>query len=202
MADPYALAWLNDLLKIGPVQIDLQRNEETSGAGSGQFWAAELADPLWTVRVDLAAGTDAEVKRIEARLRRLGSNGVILFKDPKAVGLPYKKATIAAINGDRDKVRFGGLPQTVVIPEGTRFSVTLPSGQIWYAETYQSGKAGADGRTALIEVFPYPPMSLATGAAVELTHPHFKATVTDRTPFTYQPGAFGQGATLTLLQKP
>ncbi|MER5171585.1 hypothetical protein [Thioclava kandeliae] len=198
---PYPLSWLSDVLRISEATMRIERQEETSGAGTGQYWAAELADPLWTAVVPLSARSSDEARSIDAALNMLGSNKVMLFADPSYEGIDASGVTLSAFNADRTAITLSGLASGQVVKRGQRLSVAYGA-NVWFAEFGENVMANESGVLGAVSIYPYPPMTLTVGVEVELAKPFLKMMIADRSAFTHQPGAFGQGATLTLRQKP
>ena len=212
VASTYPLSFLSDILREdGAVTLDLQRNDELSGGGDGRYWAAELARPIWTVSLNLAAlgrGCVPRAREIDAKIRALGVNRAFLWCDP-TYGGPSNGAvagpvTVASISADRTAIAFAGLPAGFTLAPGDRFSIAWGSGRYYMAELTEAKVANGSGVTAQIGVYPYPPLSIAAGAAVEMAAPVIKAIVPPKghKPYGYIRDFVAQGATLTMLQKP
>lgn len=207
MATTYPLSFLSDHLRAGEITLSIVRNDELSGAGTGQFWAAELAPPLWSFSFPLAARRVEAARAIDARVWSLGVNRPFLFADPSysgpAAGAPGAAATVTAISADRTRIALAGLPPGFTLTFGDRLSIVLANGRIYFGTFAGEITAGSDGASGLVEVFPAVPMALAIGAAVTLAQPVCRVIIPPDgyTAFTALPGQVSHGATLQLLQK-
>ncbi|MCB5412345.1 hypothetical protein [Pseudogemmobacter faecipullorum] len=142
---PYPLAFLSDVLRAGDVSFDMRRNDEMSGSGSGQFWAAELAPPLWQVTMSLAARRPEQAREIDAKIRALGiGRQTLLFTDPTYAPAsridPGGSASIGSISADRTRISLAGLLPDYVATIGDRISVSLGAGRYWTAELAEGGR--------------------------------------------------------------
>lgn len=205
---PYPLAFLSDVLRAGDVSFDMKRNDEMSGSGSGQFWAAELAPPLWQVTMSLAARRPEQAREIDAKIRALGiGRQTLLFTDPTYAPAsrinPGGSASIGSISADRTRISLSGLLPDYVATIGDRISVSLGAGRYWTAELAEGAAANTSGVTPLVTVTPYLPLGINIGARVELIAPVLRCFVppSGHKPFGMTPGRIALGASLTLLQK-
>ncbi|WP_339107130.1 hypothetical protein [Thioclava sp. GXIMD4216] len=199
---PADLGWISDLIIPSSCTMDLQRNEETSGVGSGQFWSAELAEPLWTAQVGIPRFlTHAEGRAFDAKMRRLGTNRTLLFADPMYKGLDQSGVVISSFSTDRTAITLSGLAPGTDILAGHRLSVVY-GGHIWFAEFDEDVTADDSGVAGPVAVYPFPPMILAAGAVVELAKPYLKMMLVDAAASAALPGNRVGEKTLTLRQKP
>ncbi len=208
---PYPLDFLNDYLREGSSTLSIQRNDELSGSGDGRYWTAELARPLWTITLPLVARRPAEARALDAKIIALnGSAKTLLWADPSyapafgaTVELALATVTVASISTDRTALAFTGLPSGWVLSTGDRFSIVY--GERYYLATIsEDATADSAGATGEVSVFPYLPFGVSIGAVAEIVRPVMKCLIppSGYTGFTFQPGNYGDGASLTLLQKP
>ncbi|MFD2175934.1 hypothetical protein [Rhodobacter lacus] len=203
---PYPLAFLSAHIKETQIPLGLRRFDETSGTARGQVWSARLATPLWTATVPLVARSWAEAREVDAKILALdGMAKTFLWADPvylpAAGGAPGDGVIVSAIAPDRTAVALSGLPAGYAVAIGDRLSIAHSAGRIWFATFAEAGVADASGTLSALSVYPYVHLGVATGDAVEMARPSFKAMVEDYTGFTAMPGRYAQGASLTLLQK-
>ncbi|SOC22000.1 hypothetical protein [Rhodobacter maris] len=203
---PYPLAFLSAHIKETQIPLALRRFDEMSGNGRGQLWSARLATPLWTATVPLVARSWAEAREVDAKILALdGMAKTFLWTDPvylpAAGGAPGDGVIVAAIAQDRTALALSGLAAGYAVAIGDRLSIAHGAGRVWFATFVEAGVADASGTLAALSVYPYLPFGVATGDAVEMARPVFKAMVEDYTGFTAMPGCYSQGAALTLLQK-
>jgi hypothetical protein len=203
---PYPLDFLSDILRLGDVTWDVQRNDETSGSGDGQFWSAELARPLWTVEITLGAYYLRHGREIDAKIRALGLNKAMLFADPTYEPArlydPGDDVTVAAIGDTRVSLALTGLPAGYEVAAGDRLSIV--SGETYYFGEFSEGAtASSTGETGEIAVFPPLFFANSVGGRVEMARPVLKAVVVQdgHTPHTTNLGRIASGASLSLRQK-
>lgn len=196
------LTYLDDILRRGSVEFDIRRNEEMSGAGSGNFWSAELAPPLWEASISLSDVDRAAAGRVDALARRLGTNGTVLITDPTApvIDVPGP-VTISGIAGDRGSLSLAGLPDGQAIFVGNRLSVSYGTGLVYYAE-FCSDVVVAGGAAASVDVFPYVPFGVEVGDVVDLARPACKMKIETHRPFASRPADVAGGGAIRFLQKP
>ncbi len=199
LANPYPLSFLSKRLVASEVTFDIKRNDEVSGGGDGRYWIAKLARPLWTVRLALSGASAAAAREIDAKIHALAGAGTFLFTEElyaPAGGAPGSSITVGAIGSDRTQITLAGLAAGFVPSAGDRLSITVG------AKTYFG--VIADGGGATVSIFPDLPFWVATGQPVRMAAPQIKVMVPPGgyTPFTMRPGYFGQGASITMLQKP
>jgi hypothetical protein len=205
---PYALAALSDRLRIGDVTFDVLRNDEMSGGGDGRYWSAELAPPLWQVRMGLTPYKLDYAREIDAKIRALGvGKQSFLFADPKyapaAGAAPTSGVTIGSVSADRTQISLSGLPVDYVLSVGDRFSVNWGTGRVFFGEFSESRTATGLGNTGLGAIFPYLPFGISGGASVELAVPALKVIIPPggHVPFTTGVDRIARSGALTLLQK-
>lgn len=209
---PYPLAFLADCL-IGPeVAVTLQRFDEQSGSGDGRFWSAELARPLWTASWALYSKGAARAREVDAKINALdGTQGTFLFAPPFYSGPAAGAAgSLGAVKvsgiqiSDRGALSLSGLPAGQKITPGDYLSIAYGTGRYYFGQFVEGGTASGTGQiTAGLTVRPYLPLPIAANATVELAKPRFKAFVTDYRPHAISGrGRWGQGATISIMQRP
>ncbi len=210
---PYALSFFCDTLRVNRVRLGLRRNDEQSGSGDGRFWSAELARPLWTADISLADRPERLARDLEAKINGLdGTRGTFLFADPtykgpaSGVTTGLGSVTVSSIRADRGAIGLTGLPAGFVASAGDYLSINFGSGRVYFGALAEGGTANGSGVLASREIRPYLPMTITTGATVELVRPRFKAIIppSGYTPFNYDlpHGEVATGASLQILQKP
>ena len=206
MTTPYPVAFLSALLKPSsrPV-LDIERYEEASSSARGQGWTAEIGRPLWTVSMDLFEHPVDVAREIDAKVRALGTNKPFLWVDPTydlGGRVPGASVTVRAISPDRTQISLQGLPAGYPIKIGDRLSINH-GGNWYFAEFATASTANASGQTGLMSVTPYPLLTLAAGASVELAAPILQVRVPQGAyrPFLHQRGNWSTGASISLLQK-
>ncbi|SEI10142.1 hypothetical protein [Paracoccus alkenifer] len=209
---PYPLADFCDGLRAISVVMTLRRHDEQSGGGDGRFWTAELAPPLWSAEVALAARPAPLARELDARIDGLnGSSGTFLFSDPSYRGPAGGSAgltavTLSGISADRGAVALAGLPAGFVITAGDFLSIDYGPGRVYFGRFAEGAVANGSGAIAQREIRPHLPMTITAGAAVELARPRFKAFIPPGgyKPFNYvlPHGEIAVGASLSILQKP
>ncbi|WP_273687101.1 hypothetical protein [Ketogulonicigenium vulgare] len=206
---PYALGFLSDRLRANQVQLSIARFDERSGSGDGRIWTAQLAPPLWQLNLSLAARSAADARAIDARLNALdGSRGTFLWQDPTygpAGGFVHglEAVQISAISDDRTGLTLSGLPAGYEIYAGDRLGVSFDEGRQYLATFAEDAIAGAGGGAGPVSVFPYLPFGVQVGARVDLVAPVLKLIIAPGgyTGFTQMPGGYGQGASLSMIQR-
>ena len=209
---PYPLAFFCDLLRVNRVRLRLQRNDEQSGSGDGRFWSAELARPLWTAEASLATRPETEARELEAKIDGLdGMHGTFLFSDPaykgpaSGVTSGLGAVTILGISADRGGISLSGLPAGYVVTAGDFLSIVHGT-YVYFGRFAEGGTAGVGGNLAVRAIRPFLPLTVQTGAAVELVLPYFKAIIPPGgyAPFNYDlpSGEIAVGGSLTVLQRP
>ena len=205
---PYALDFLAKCLTGDRVPLALQRFDERSGSGDGRVWSARLATPLWGAAYGLYSKDAADARAIKAKVNALdGMSKTLLWADPYYKG-PASGATtglgavtISGIRSDRGAIALTGMPVGFELTAGDYLSVGYGSGRIYFGAFAEGGVAGSTGGLGQKEIYPYLPLGIAVGATVELVRPHFKAMVTDFTPFASFRGRWGDSASISIMQK-
>lgn len=206
LVEPYPLAFLSAILPVGSCQFALQRFDEASGSGSGQFWSAELADPLWLVSLSLSPCRWALAREVNAKITALGHNRSMLFTDrayrPAAGGTPGTGVTVGSIAADRTAIALSGLPGGYTVTAGDRIGIISGSTR-YFGEFVETVTATGAGNTVQIAINPPLPLATVTGAPAALGSPSIRLRVPQGgfTPFTETTGGMSSGTTLTLEQK-
>lgn len=197
------LAYLSDILHRTDVSFDIRRTEERSGAGSGDFWSAELAPPLWQASVALADVDAAQGARVNALVRRLGTDGTLLVADTHVAAIDVPgPVTVNTIGGERDSLSLSGLPAGQTLQVGQRLSVAFGGGGIYYAEIGSDVTADGSGDTPLIDLYPYLPAGIEVGQAVDVATPACKVKIETFKPYVLTVDGNARGAALSLLEAP
>jgi hypothetical protein len=207
---PYALDSLANCLAGESIPLALRRFDEVSGGGDGRFWSARMATPLWGASYALYSKQGALAREINAKINALdGMSRTLLWADPYYTG-PASGATgglgsvtVASIRAtDRGAISFSGLPQGATLSAGDYFSIAYGVGRVYFGQLVEGGSAGSAGEIGQRDISPYLPFGVSVGDRIELIRPHFKAMVTDFTPFSNYRGRWGDNASITILQKP
>ncbi|WP_411037666.1 hypothetical protein [Shinella sp. BYT-45] len=210
MVAPLSLAEIYNLLPIATVKWSLQRNDELSGAGSGDVWTAELSDPLWAADVTLGVGEHDELKQCAAAIRSLeGAKQSFLLCDPTSefpqadrtgTILGASAVTIRAVHANRRIAQLRGLPASYVLTLGDKMQLTQGS-MIRFFEISKTTAANGAGQMD-VQVMPRLPLTLAAGAVVTLVRPACPVIIH---PGSHEPGiarrTVTDGASFRALQK-
>lgn len=211
---PYSLANFADRLKISGITWDIKRNDELSGLGSGQFFQAELAPPLWVGDVMLDARDSDELKQIAALIRKLHGAQETFFlydplskypqADPTGALLGSNVVKVSAVGASWDSLSLKGLPAGYILTLGDKLQVTYGSAPVRYAflEVSETVSADGSGVTAQFEVFPHVPVGVAMDNVVTLKRPACRVAVQ---PGSHNPGkarhTITEGAAFKVIQK-
>lgn len=206
---PYALDFLARCL-VGPdIPLALQRFDERSGAADSRFWGIQMAMPLWGASYPLYSAKGAHAREVNAKVYSLnGMSKTMLWADPYYTGPAsgvrsgLGNVTVASVRQDRGAIGLSGLPVGFVLSAGDYLSITYASGRIYFGTFAEGGVAGGAGGLGQRDLFPYLPLGIGVGDRIELLRPHFKAMVTEFTPFASHRGKWGDSASITIMQKP
>lgn len=206
---PYALGFLDQCLMTERVALALQRYDERSGSGDGRMWSTQLAPPLWGATLELFSTKPALAREINAKVYGLdGTSKTFLWSDrlypgpASGVTSGIGAVTVSSIRADRGAIGLSGLPAGFALTAGDFLSIAHSSGRIYFGQFVEGGGSGSTGNIAAREIRPYLPFGVPVGARIELVRPHFKAMVTDFTPFANFRGRWGDNAAITIIQKP
>lgn len=209
LSHPYTLDFLAKCLLGDRIPLELRRFDEMSGSGDGRFWAAQMATPLWGASYALTAHHAAHAREINAKVYALdGVSKPFLWADPyyqgPASGMTtgLSAVTISGIRADRGAIALSGMPEGFVLSAGDYLSINYASGRAYFGTFAEGGTAGSAGGIGQKEIRPYLPFGILSGATVELVRPRFRAIVAEYTPFASFKGAWGDSASITILQKP
>lgn len=213
MAD-VSLSNLADHLNISSVSWSVKRNDQISGTGDGRIVVAELAPPLWTADVSLAAATHNDAKQVAARIRALrGSLTAFMLydpiskypqMDPDGSILGSATATISAIGAGRSTIAFSGLPASYKLTVGDKMQITdsADAAVTGFFEFSSSATANGFGSIASISVFPNLPAWVSLTDIVTLKLPACRVIIV---PGSHDPGKSDPsgttGQTFQVIQK-
>lgn len=168
-----------DFLPIASVDWNIQRNDELSGAGSGDVWAAELSDPLWVGEVTLGTGRNDELKQAAARIRSLRGTQVAFMMcdpisqypqaDPKGSILGNAVITLRTIGPDRITARMKGFPPAYVLTVGDKLQINYQD-LIAFVEVGETVAADAAGNLDA-PIYPNLPSSFTADSLVVVKRP-------------------------------
>lgn len=206
-SEPFPAAFLSSILPIVSLQFDLQRFEEISGSGSGQFWSAQMAPPLWQVTLSLAQCRVPLAREINAKVKALGTTKSMNLVDPSygpASGMASgASAAVSTINANRTALAISGLSSGYRVTAGDRLSISIGGNSVYFGEFVETAAANGAGTTSQITVNPPLPFAVVAGSAVKLGAPVLRCRVPPGgfTPYSWQLGDYASGASLTLVQK-
>lgn len=198
-----------DLLPISQVRWDREDYNEVSGMGSGAFWEAELAPPLWSGDVGFDADLTSDLIQIAALIRWLRATKQRFMmcdptaqypaSDPRGLILGSANVTLRAIT-NRFVAPLQNLPAGYVLTPGDKMQVPYADRHA-FVEVARRTVANGAGQ-ADVPISPYLPLPVAAGAAVTLKRPAFPATIV---PQSHNPGTarqtFTEGAAFRIIEK-
>lgn len=204
------LSQIFDRMPIASCVWDIQRNDEFSGTGTGDVWAAELAPPLWIGDVTLGNGTNNELKQAAALIRSLsGSQTAFLMCDPISqypqadqTGLIFgaSAVTLRTIGADRITARMQGFPRGYVLTIGDKLQIDY-SASTAFVEVGDTLAADANGNLD-VPIFPRLPSSVVAGLPVRVMRPACPVVIQ---PTSHNPGTATSlttnGAAFKVIQK-
>lgn len=168
-----------DFLPIASVDWNIQRNDELSGAGSGDMWTAELSDPLWVGEVTLDVGRNDELKQAAARIRSLRGTQVAFMMcdpisqypqaDPKGSILGSAVTTLRTIGPDRITARMKGFPPGYVLTVGDKLQINFQD-LVAFVEVGATVAADAAGNLDA-PIYPNLPSSFTADSLVVVKRP-------------------------------
>ncbi len=178
MPAPLALSEFFDLLPVSAIQMDLERNDELSGLGSGDLVAGQLADPFWYAQVSIDKDEHEIILDIEAVIRSFdGPFQPFLFADPRRLhpkGDPTgaiignNNLSVRAINADRRILMLQGFPLGgYTLWRGDRIQLTQGTMRRYF-EVSVSAPASTSTGYMEVRVTPWLPATLAVGASISV----------------------------------
>lgn len=187
---PLSLATFADILPVKAYTCDLPEQIQQSRTAGGEQLSADMAERLWTGRVDLGWMLKAEVGRPEVLMQvlkqghpfhMLDGRRKYPLSDPTGSILGGASVTILALGGDARELSLEGLPAGYTLSAGdylsfeyTSLSVTR---QAFHRIVPATVVADGSGETALFEVVPAIRPGAVAGAAVTLAKPFCKAVM-------------------------
>jgi hypothetical protein len=191
LAFPVTRQNLADLMMVETVTWSLGEDQELSGTGDGETLAADLGPRLWTA---VCSTTVADIETIEALRARFNAlDGSIQSfylhdprrpfpaTDPAGTLLTPATVTIESIEANRKELTLEGVPDGLVLPQGTFLSVTAgdPS-RTALLQLVASVTADGEGVAGPVELRPHlRPWAAATNA-VALAYPVAKVKLVPR----------------------
>ncbi|NTH50938.1 hypothetical protein G6L09_08120 [Agrobacterium rhizogenes] len=173
------LSYLADRLKIESVTWSVQRNDELSGSGDGRLWQAELAPPLWTAEIKLAADYAANAEGVAALIRSLrgAQDPFLLYNpmrrhpiaDPFGTILGSASVSINSLGSSTNELSLKGLPAGYALTVGDKLQIMAPKTQ--FVEIVDTIAASGSGVTSVFRVFPALRAGTAVNMAVQLVNP-------------------------------
>ncbi|MEZ5790512.1 MAG: hypothetical protein R3D34_06885 [Nitratireductor sp.] len=194
---PLSLAAFYDLLSIAEVRLELMRQDEHSGMGSGETLAAELAPALWQAEITLDPMPIAEAARIAALIEALDGS-IRTFHlanpaheyplaDPDGSILGAAAPEILSVASGGGALALAGLPAGYQLSAGDFLSFSHGSGRQALHRVVETAMADGAGETADFEVRPPLPAAATAGMAITLLRPTAKMALV--------PGSFEAGTT-------
>lgn len=197
LADPLPLASFADLLPVASVKWKLREHQEISGLGSGQILVAELAPPLWTADVVLAAMRNEDAGKVQGLIESLdgGLRSFYLYapqrigpqSDPDGTLLSTSTVKIYSLDVNNKEMRLYGLPPGFVLSAGDFMSFDYGSNPTRRAfhRVLNTVTADGSGITPTFEVRPHLRSGVATDIVVTLVKASAKVMIV---PGSFDPG--------------
>lgn len=187
---PLSLASFADILPVKAYSCDLPERVQQSSTAGGEQLSADMAERLWTGRVDLGWMVKAEVGRPEVLIQILKQGHAFHMldgrrkyplADPTGSILGAAAVTILALGGDPRELSLAGLPAGYTLSAGDYLSFAYTSLSVTRQALHKivpvSVVADGAGETALFEVIPAIRPGAVAGAAVTLAKPFCKAVM-------------------------
>lgn len=178
---PYTLAYFYDKLHIATGQMTIQRNDQFSGMGGGQFWQAELAPPLWTIEPTLGALIQREAVSINAIIRALdGGQQSFYFCDPAALYPAYDPTgsilgssapKVSSLGSGLHSIAISGLPANYKLTAGDKLQINSTGGKTSFHEVGEDITAAGTGITGQVRLTPAVPVNVLVNDAIILKKP-------------------------------
>jgi hypothetical protein len=186
---PLSLAVFADTLLVKEASCVLPEQLAQSRTAGGEQLTADLAERLWTGRIDIGPQKRQEIGQQEVLVSLLGQAGRTFqmydrrrpypLLDPTGSILGVSAVTILALGGDPRELSLSGLPVGYTLSRGdylsfayTHLSVTR---QALHRVVDATVVANGSGQTALFEVEPFIRPGAAAAAAVTLKKAFCKA---------------------------
>lgn len=206
LVEPYPLVFLSSILRVSDCQFSVVQFEEESGSGSGQMWAAELADPLWQVAVSLAPCEWRVAREVNAKVNALGTMKSMHFADPTYTpsgGVAGPSVAVGGINSARTEIALTGLPGAYRIAAGDRLSIDRNGASYYFGEFVEPVIASGAGQTGQVAISPALPVSIGLGDVVAMDAPVIRLRVPQGgfSPYREMMGGYSSGASINLVQK-
>lgn len=187
---PLSLAIFADTLLVQDASCDLPEQVQMSRTAGGEQLTADMAERLWTGRINLGPMVRSEVGRPEALIQVLKQGRTFhMFDkrrpypllDPTGSILGASSVTILALGGDARELSLAGLPVGYTLSAGDYLSFDYTDLSITRRALHKvvatSVVADGSGNTALFEVVPALRPGAVAGAAVTLKKPYCKAVM-------------------------
>lgn len=187
---PLALATFADSLLVAEASCELPEQLAQSRTAGGEQLTADLAERLWTGRINIGFQQKHEVGSQEVLVSLLGQAGrsFLMYDrrrpypllDPTGSILGAASVTILALNGsDARELSLTGLPAGYTLSRGDYLSFAYTSlsvsRQALHRVVDATVVANGSGQTALFEVEPFIRPGAVAGAAVTLKKAFCKA---------------------------
>ena len=186
---PLALATFADSLLVAEASCELPEQLAQSRTAGGEQLTADLAERLWTGRIDIGFQQQHEVGVQEVLVSVLGQAGRTFLMydrrrpypllDPTGSILGASSVSILALGGDPRELSLAGLPVGYTLSRGDYLSFAYTSLSVTRQALHRvvdaTVVANGSGQTALFEVEPFIRPGAAAAAAVTLKKAHCKA---------------------------
>lgn len=193
---PLPLATFWSRLPVDSIELDLGEALQLDETGGGEQLTADLGVRLWRGSVTMGRLFYAEAAEVEVLLDTLRQAGRFFLAndvrrpapllDPSGAILGVATVTVSAIPSARE-LTLAGLPVGYVLSPGDYLSFTYDGTKArrGFHRVVTGGTASGGGVLGPIEVVPPLRPGLATGTAVTLSNPAFKAVL--------EPGSAARG---------
>lgn len=179
---PLSLATFADSLLVAEASCELPEQLAQSRTAGGEQLTADLAERLWTGRINIGDQQRHEVGVQEVLVSLLGQAGRTFLMydrrrpnpllDPTGAILGASTPTILALGADPRELSLTGLPAGYTLSRGDYLSFAYTSlavsRQALHRVVDSTVVANGAGQTALFEVEPFIRPGAVTGAAVTL----------------------------------
>lgn len=211
---PKPLADLSEQLPIASARWRMRRHDEISGTGTSQILGINVADELWTARVQLhVVGTD-EADQIAADIESLdGVQNTFLFSsptrafpqaDPDGSILGANNPVINAIGVNNKSMKISGLAADYPLTKGDLMSFTWSADPVRHGfhRVVESVQADDTGLTSFFEVRPHFRPGTITTLPVRLISPFTRVMILPDT-FQYgdEDGPVTRGMSFEVLER-